>query len=152
MPRSTVDDPPALDLGARPTINSGLNGILAAWYLPEGLRGLVAVPRCGDKATHRADRSADRGTKSCTVPTGRGSPDRSPAAGTDQAAPIVLWTGSYGLVQPDRPNMSPTATTQGVIRGLIIALFSSLYSVILSGHERRAIDLHSERTVNYDAT
>jgi len=76
-----------------------LNGILAAWYLPEGLRGLVAVPRCGDKTTHRADRSTDRGTKGCTVPTGRSSPDRSAAAGTDQAAadrPLdgVIWVGA----------------------------------------------------------
>ena len=48
--------------------------------------------------------------------------------------------------------MSPTATAPGVIRGFVIALFSDLYFVILSGHERRAIDLHSERTVNYNAT
>ena len=92
------------------------------------LRGLVAVPRWwrGDKAAHRTDGSADRGTKGCTVFTGRGSPDRSPAPGTDQAAPIIRWPGSYGLVQADRPNMSPTANTQGVIRGFIIALFSTL--------------------------
>jgi hypothetical protein len=109
-----------------------LNGIPAAWYLPEGLRGLVAVPRCSDKTTHRADRSADRGTKGCTVPTGRGSPDRSAAAGTDQAAPDRPLDGSYGLVQADRPNMSPTATTQGAIRGFVMALFSNVYFVILS--------------------
>jgi len=48
--------------------------------------------------------------------------------------------------------MSPTATTRGVSRGFVIALFSDLYFVILSGHERRAIGLHSERTANYDAT
>jgi len=67
----------------------------------EGLRGSVAVPGRwrGDKSAHRADRSANRGTKGCTVPTRRGSPDRSPAAGTDQAAPNrsldrVVWIGA----------------------------------------------------------
>ena len=67
----------------------------------EGLRGSVAVPGRwrGDKAAQRADRSADRGTKGCTVPTGRGSPNRSAAAGTDQAAPDrpldgVIWVGA----------------------------------------------------------
>jgi hypothetical protein len=64
-------------------------------------RCLVAVPRRWrrDEATHCTDRSADRGTKGCTVPTGRGSPDRSPAAGTDQAAPDRsldrgIWIGA----------------------------------------------------------
>ena len=92
------------------------------------LRGLVAVPRRwrGDEAAHRTEGSADRGTKGCTVPTGRGSPDRSAAAGTDQAAPDRPLDGSYGLVQADRPNMSPTANTRGVIPGFIIALFSTL--------------------------
>ena len=65
--------------------------------LPKGLRGLVAVPRCSDKTTHRADRSANRGTKGCTVPTGRGSPDRSAAAGTDQAAPDRPLDGVIGV-------------------------------------------------------
>ena len=49
--------------------------------------------------------------------------------------------------------MSPTATTQGVIRGFVIALFSNLYVVIPSGHvavmKRYAIGLRSESTVNY---
>ena len=80
---------------------AAVTGILAACYRPEGLQGSVAVPgrRRGDKAAHRADRSADRGTKRCTVPTGSGCPDRSPAASTDQAAPNrsldrVVWIGA----------------------------------------------------------
>src|SRR5271169_5428033 len=40
--------------------------------------------------------------------------------------PIVRWTGSYGLVQADRPRISPIASTQGIIRGLVISVFSSV--------------------------
>src|SRR6266404_5482928 len=40
--------------------------------------------------------------------------------------PIVRWTGSYGLVQADRPSSSPIATTQGIIRGFVIAVFSNV--------------------------
>src|ERR1700730_14983601 len=40
--------------------------------------------------------------------------------------PIVRWTGSYGLVQADRPRTSPIATTQGIIRGLVISVFSNV--------------------------
>ena len=68
---------------------------------PKVCEGSVAVPGWwrGDKAAHRADGSAYRGTKGSTVPTGRGSPNRSPAAGTDQAAPNrsldrVVWIGA----------------------------------------------------------
>ena len=79
----------------------GQRVILAAVTGPKVCEGSVAVPGWwrGDKAAHRADRSAYRGTKGSTVPTGRGSPNRSPAAGTDQAAPNrsldrVVWIGA----------------------------------------------------------
>jgi hypothetical protein len=55
--------------------------------------------RCRDKAAHCTNRAADRGAQGCTVPAGCGSPDRSPAAGTDQAASDrsldgVIWIGA----------------------------------------------------------
>ena len=40
--------------------------------------------------------------------------------------PIVRWTGSYGLVQADRPRISPAASTQGMIPGFVISVFSSV--------------------------
>ena len=48
--------------------------------------------RCRDKAAHC-------GTKGGTVPTGSGGPDRSPAAGTDQATSDcslsgIIWIGA----------------------------------------------------------
>ena len=69
--------------------------------------------------------------------------------------PIVRWTGSYGLVQADRPSTSPIATTQGVIRGFVIAVFSNVLldwpfgAFQWHGHkrptsERRTANLHSE--------
>jgi hypothetical protein len=37
--------------------------------------------------------------------------------------PIVRWTGSYGLVQADRPRTSPIAAPQGMIRAFLISVF-----------------------------
>jgi len=36
------------------------------------------------------------------------------------------WTGSYGLVQADRPKTSPAVTTYGIMRGLVISVFSGV--------------------------
>src|SRR6516164_10143631 len=72
--------------------------------------------------------------RAAPCPPAAAAPIAAPLPAPIRPPPIVLWTGSYGLVQADRPNMSPTATTHGVIRGLIIALFSNVYFMIPPGH------------------
>jgi hypothetical protein len=75
----------------------------------------------------------------------------SPATGTDQATPIVRWMGSYGLVQAERLNRSPAATTYEVIRGIVISQSPSASSppgraVVMNElrKERHAVDLPSK--------
>jgi len=43
------------------------------------------------------------------------------------------WTGSYGLVQADRPKTRLAVTTYGIMRGLVISVFSSVLLGLPSG-------------------
>ena len=59
--------------------------------------------------------------RAAPCPPAAAAPIAAPLPAPIRPPPIVRWTGSYGLVHADTPNRSPTATTQGVIRDLLIA-------------------------------
>ena len=110
--------------------------------------------RC-DKARDRPHSSANCRAEGRTVTAGSGSPDGSPTACANETAANETFTGSYGLVQAERPRISPIAITQRIICGLIINLSPTFgptgrlaprHGLALNGrpYERRIADLYSD--------
>src|SRR5262249_35113716 len=59
-------------------------------------------------------------------PPAAAAPIAAPLPAPIRPPPIVRWTGSYGLVQADKPNTSPTATTNAVAGGLVVVTLHPL--------------------------
>src|SRR6202023_3204292 len=76
-------------------------------------------------------------------PPAAAAPIAAPLPAPMRPPPIVRWTGSYGLVQADRPRTSPIATTQGIIGGFVISLFSNVLLDGPFGAFRRARSLRA---------
>lgn len=61
----------------------------------------------GDEASYCINSSVDRSAERCTM-TARGcSPIAAPLPQPMRPSPIIRWTGSYRLVQPDKPKIGP---------------------------------------------
>ena len=65
--------------------------------------------------------------RAAPCPPAAAAPIAAPLPAPMRPPPIIRWTGSYGLVQADKPRTSPTATTRGVIPSFVISLFSNDY-------------------------
>jgi hypothetical protein len=60
--------------------------------------------------------------RAAPCPPAAAAPIAAPLPAPMRPPPIVRWTGSYGLVQADKPSTSPAVTTQAEIRRFVSSL------------------------------
>jgi hypothetical protein len=58
--------------------------------------------------------------RAAPCPPAAAAPIAAPLAAPMRPPPTIRWTGSYGLVQADKPKISPKAKMRAIIRGLVI--------------------------------